>query len=60
MAGQIGFWDVQDRLSQLSRHGDPVEKLAVTVDFEMFRADLAEASSAVIASKAAGHRSIRS
>ena len=43
MAGQIGFWDVEDRLSQLSRHGDPLEKLSVTVDFEMFRADLAKA-----------------
>ena len=43
MAGQIGFWDVQDRLSQLSRHGDPLEKLSVTVDFEIFRADLANA-----------------
>ena len=43
MAGQIGFWDVQDRLLQLSRHGDPLEKLSVTLDFEMFRADLANA-----------------
>ena len=43
MAGQIGFWDVQDRLSQLSRHGDPLEKLSVTVDFGMFRVDLANA-----------------
>nr|WP_206455534.1 transposase [Aurantimonas marina] len=30
-------------MSQLSRHGDPLEKLSVTVDFEMFRADLAKA-----------------
>ena len=43
MAGQIGFWDVEDRLSQLSHHGDPLEKLSVTVDFEIFRADLAKA-----------------
>ena len=43
MAGQIGFWDVEDRLSQLSRHGDPLEKFCVTVDFEIFRADLAKA-----------------
>ena len=35
MSGQIGFWDVQHRLSQLSRHGDPLEKLSVTVDFEI-------------------------
>ena len=32
MSGQVGFWDVQDRLSQLSRHGDPLEKLSATVD----------------------------
>ena len=44
MSGQIGFWDVQDRLSQLSRHGDPLEKLSVTVDFEIFRVDLAKAA----------------
>ena len=44
MSGQIGFWDVQDRLSQLSRHGDSLEKLSVTVDFEIFRANLAKAA----------------
>lgn len=43
MAGQIGLWDVEGRLSQLSRHGDPLEKLSVTVDFEIFRADLVKA-----------------
>lgn len=43
MSGQIGFWDVQDRLLQLSRDGDPLEKLSVTVNFEMFRADLGNA-----------------
>lgn len=41
MAGrQRGFWDVEDRLRELSAQGDPLEKLAATVDFEMFRADL--------------------
>lgn len=40
MSGQLGFWEVSDRLSQLSKQGDPLEKLAATVDFEMFRADL--------------------
>ena len=44
MSGRIGFWDVQDRLLQLSRHGDPLEKLSVTVDFEIFRVDLAKAA----------------
>lgn len=41
--GQRGFWDVEERLRELSAQGDPLEKLAATVDFEMFRADLAAA-----------------
>ena len=41
MAGrQPGFWDVEERLRELSAQGDPLEKLAATVDFEMFRGDL--------------------
>ena len=44
MAGvQAGFWDVEHRLRELSEHGDPLEKLGATVDFEMFRADLGAA-----------------
>lgn len=43
MSGQLGFWDVQDRLSQLSRRGDPLEKLSATVAFEMFRPERARA-----------------
>ena len=44
MAGrQPGFWDVEERLRELSAQGDPLEKLAATVDFEMFRPDLAAA-----------------
>ena len=36
MAGrQAGFWDVEHRLGQLSERGDPLEKLAATVDFEI-------------------------
>lgn len=37
MQGQRGFWDVEDRLKELSAEGDPLEKLSATVDFEMFR-----------------------
>ena len=37
MAGQRGFWDVEDRLRELSAEGDPLEKLSATVDFEIFR-----------------------
>ena len=42
-AGQPGFWDVQDRLRELSAQGDPLEKLARTVDFELFRGELTTA-----------------
>ncbi len=41
--GQAGFWDFEDRLRQLSERGDPLEKLAATVDFELFRPDLTAA-----------------
>ncbi len=41
MAGrQSGFWDVEHRLRELSDHGDPLEKLGATVNFEIFGADL--------------------
>lgn len=43
MAQQPGFWDFTDRLQELSAHGDPLEKLTATVDFEMFRSHLAAA-----------------
>ena len=44
MSGQRGFWDFEDRLCELSAQGDALEKLASTVDFEMFRPDLAKAT----------------
>ncbi len=37
---QSGFWDVEERLRELSAQGDPLEKLTATVDFEIFRAAL--------------------
>jgi len=41
MAGrQPGFWDVEERLRELSAQGDPLEKLGATVDFEIFRGEL--------------------
>ena len=44
MAGrQPGFWDVEHRLQELSAQGDPLEKFAATVDFDMFRRDLTAA-----------------
>ena len=37
MTGQLGFWSITDRLAEISAQGDPLETLAATVDFEMFR-----------------------
>lgn len=41
---QAGFWDFEDRLRELSAQGDPLEKLAATVDFEIFRPALSAAT----------------
>jgi transposase, IS5 family len=43
MIGQPGFFDVGDRLRELSAKGDDLERIAGLVDFEMFRADLEQA-----------------
>jgi hypothetical protein len=43
MAGQPGFFDVEERLAGLSRKGDELERLAAVVDFELFRAELERA-----------------
>jgi transposase, IS5 family len=40
MAGQAGFFDTDERLRALSTAGDPLERLARVVDFELFRAEL--------------------
>jgi IS5 family transposase len=40
MAGQAGFFDVEERLAGLSRKGDDLERLAAVVDFELFRPEL--------------------
>ena len=37
MAGQAGFFDVEERLAGLSRKGDDLERLSAVVDFELFR-----------------------
>ena len=31
MAGQAGFWDIEDRYVRLSEAGDPLEKLDAVV-----------------------------
>ena len=43
MKEQLGFFDLEDRYAQLSKSGDPLEKLAATVDFEPFRYRLVKA-----------------
>jgi transposase, IS5 family len=40
MVGQPGFFDLDDRLGVLSKTGDPLERLARVVDFEIFRPEL--------------------
>ena len=40
MAGQPGFFGVEERLKQLSAKGDSLERLNAVVDFDQFRADL--------------------
>lgn len=37
MSGQWGFWDIENRLAELSAEGDPLDKFSATVDFELFR-----------------------
>ena len=43
MAGQLGFWSVEERPGEISAQGDPLETLAATVDFELFRPVLTRA-----------------
>ncbi|HEX2525177.1 MAG TPA: IS5 family transposase [Geminicoccus sp.] len=40
MAGQAGFFDVEERLAGLSKKGDDLERLAAVVDFQLFRPEL--------------------
>ena len=37
MKGQLGFFDLDDRYEQLSKFGDPLERLSGAVNFEAFR-----------------------
>lgn len=43
MRGQAGFFDVDERLKELSSKGDALERLSAIVDFELFRPDLTRA-----------------
>ncbi len=43
MRGQAGFFDLDERLKELSAKGDALERLNGLIDFEMFRPDLGRA-----------------
>jgi IS5 family transposase len=43
MRGQAGFFDIDERLKEISAKGDDLERLNAIVDFEAFRHDLAKA-----------------
>ena len=43
MRGQAEFFDVDERLKDLTAKGDALERLSAIVDFELFRPDLARA-----------------
>src|SRR5271154_3622328 len=43
MRGDPGFFDVDERLKELSAKGDDLERLKAIVDFELFRPDLKRA-----------------
>ena len=43
MRGQAGFFDVDERLKQLSAKGASLERLGAVIAFAVFRADLERA-----------------
>ena len=43
MRGQSGFFDVEERLKELSAKGDDLERLTTVVNFELFRGELERA-----------------
>jgi transposase, IS5 family len=54
MGGQPGFFDVDERLKDISAKGDGLERLNQTVDFKVFRADLERAVPGAIGRRAGG------
>ncbi|MBM3336843.1 MAG: IS5/IS1182 family transposase, partial [Betaproteobacteria bacterium] len=43
MVRQAGFFDVDERLRELSAKGDDLERIAALVDFALFRPELERA-----------------
>jgi len=58
MRGQTGFFDIDERLRELSAKGDELERLNALVDFEVFRGDLKRAYRARTDREAVGRLSI--
>ena len=42
MVGQPGFFDLDNWYAELSETGDPLERLAEVIDFEVFRPELVD------------------
>jgi transposase, IS5 family len=60
MAGQPGWFDLEERYAALSAAGDPLERLGAVVDFELFRGELERRSPARTGPRAAARRTTRS
>jgi hypothetical protein len=59
VAGQPGFFELDRRHGALSAAGDPLERLALVVDFELFRAELEAALQRSDRPKAVDRRTMR-
>ena len=59
MAGQGGLFDADARLRWLSAAGDPLERLAAVVDFELLRASLEKALARRTGARAADRPTMR-
>jgi hypothetical protein len=57
MVGQPGFFDMSDRLWELSAKGDGLARIAALVKFERFRPELEQAVPAATAARAAARPS---
>ena len=58
MVGQPGFFDLSDRLRELSAKGDELERIAALVDFGMFQPSWSGRCRAGMVARAAGLPSI--
>ena len=59
MRGQAGWFDLDERHAVLSAAGDPLERRAAVVDFELVRPELDAALDRSDRAKAAGRRTTR-